>query len=113
MDTIKQPWQPTLAPRSSRVPSAGSWISYGLGTENGNLPSFMVLAPAAPYAGAQTWGSDFLPACHQGTHVIPGKTPLPNVQPRGTDSSLQQLELRFREQLNASFQQERAEEPNP
>ena len=91
-------------------PSAGSWISYGLGTENGNLPSFMVLAPAAPYAGAQTWGSDFLPACHQGTHVIPGKTPLPNVQPRGTDSSLQQLELRFREQLNASFQQERAED---
>ncbi|MED5401324.1 MAG: DUF1501 domain-containing protein, partial [Planctomycetota bacterium] len=41
-------------------PSAGSWVSYGLGTENQNLPSFMVLAPAAPYAGAQTWGSDFL-----------------------------------------------------
>ncbi len=53
-------------------PSAGSWVSYGLGTVNQNLPSFMVLAPAAPYAGAQTWASDFLPACHQGTHVVPG-----------------------------------------
>ena len=40
-------------------PSAGSWVSYGLGTVNQNLPSFMVLAPATPYAGSQTWGSDF------------------------------------------------------
>ncbi|MFM9065829.1 MAG: DUF1501 domain-containing protein, partial [Planctomycetota bacterium] len=42
-------------------PSIGSWISYGLGTENRNLPSFVVIAPSPPYAGAQTWGSDFLP----------------------------------------------------
>jgi len=89
-------------------PSAGAWVSYGLGTENQNLPSFMVLAPAAPYAGAQTWGSDFLPACHQGTHVIPGKTPLPNLQPQTSDTSLQQMELQYREQLNASYQHARA-----
>tara|TARA_B100000029_G_scaffold491113_1_gene550935 strand:- start:843 stop:2237 length:1395 start_codon:yes stop_codon:yes gene_type:complete len=89
-------------------PSAGSWVSYGLGTENQNLPSFMVLAPAAPYAGAQTWGSDFLPACHQGTHVVPGKKPLPNIQPLTSQPGLQRLELDFLSQLNRKHQQKRA-----
>ena len=74
-------------------PSVGSWVSYGLGTENQNLPSFMVIAPAAPYAGAQTWANDFLPACHQGTHVVPGKEPLPNVKPRVPAIELQKMEL--------------------
>lgn len=89
-------------------PSAGSWVSYGLGTVNQNLPSFMVLAPAAPYAGSQTWGSDFLPACHQGTHVIPGKDPLPHVRPPIKDAALQQMELAFRAQLNQAHLRERA-----
>ncbi len=74
-------------------PSLGSWVSYGLGSENANLPSFLVLAPAAPYAGAQTWGSDFLPACHQGTHVVPGPEPLANVRPRVAAADMQALEL--------------------
>src|SRR5207248_1901932 len=73
-------------------PSIGSWVSYGLGTENRNLPSFVVLAPAAPYAGGQTWGSDFLPGCHQGTHVVPGPTPVANIRPR-VPPDLQRLEL--------------------
>src|SRR5260370_12491938 len=47
-------------------PSLGSWASYGLGTVNQNLPSFVVLAPQLPYAGSQIWSSDFLPGCHQG-----------------------------------------------
>jgi hypothetical protein len=92
-------------------PSAGSWLSYGLGTVNQNLPSFMVLAPAAPYAGAQTWGSDFLPACHQGTHVIPGKEPLPNAKPQTFDVSQQKMELAFRERLNQTHLRQRAADP--
>ena len=52
-------------------PSIGSWVSYGLGTDNANLPSFMVIAPGLPYAGGQVWGSDFLPVLHQGTRIIP------------------------------------------
>ena len=83
-------------------PSVGSWVSYGLGTVNQNLPSFMVLAPAAPYAGAQTWGSDFLPACHQGTHVLPGAEPLPNIRPRNRDTEMQQMELALLGRLNQS-----------
>ncbi|WP_442507936.1 DUF1501 domain-containing protein [Novipirellula sp. SH528] len=86
-------------------PSAGAWVSYGLGTENQNLPSFMVLAPAAPYAGAQTWGSDFLPACHQGTHVMPGEQPLPNIHAK-VPAELQQMELAMLEKLNRAHLQQ-------
>jgi hypothetical protein len=89
-------------------PSVGSWVSYGLGTVNQNLPSFMVLAPAAPYAGAQTWGSDFLPGCHQGTHVIPGKEPLPNIRPRVPNPELQQMELALLGRLNMAHLKRRA-----
>jgi hypothetical protein len=89
-------------------PSVGAWVSYGLGTVNQNLPSFMVLAPSAPYAGAQTWGSDFLPACHQGTHVVPGKEPLPNIRPRVSDIELQQMELALLGRLNQAHLQRRA-----
>jgi hypothetical protein len=74
-------------------PSIGAWVSYALGTENRNLPSFVVIAPHAPYAGAQTWGSDFLPGCHQGTQLIPGKTPIPNIARRVASDRLQKLEL--------------------
>jgi hypothetical protein len=74
-------------------PSVGAWVSYGLGTENRNLPSFVVIAPALPYAGTQTWGSDFLPGCHQGTHVVPGPEPIADVRRRVATNSLQRLEL--------------------
>ena len=91
-------------------PSMGAWVSYGLGTENRNLPSFMVLAPAAPYAGAQTWGSDFLPACHQGTHVIPGKEPLPNLHPNASSIEHQQKELNLLQNLNRLHLRSRADD---
>lgn len=91
-------------------PSLGAWVSYGLGTENRNLPSFMVVAPRAPYAGAQTWGADFLPGCHQGTHVVPGPTPIPNVDRRVASSQLQELELGLIEKANRRHLASRAEE---
>ncbi|OWK43153.1 DUF1501 domain-containing protein [Fimbriiglobus ruber] len=62
-------------------PSIGAWLSYGLGTVNRNLPSFVVLAPQTPYAGGQVWASDFLPGSHQGTLVVPGPEPMRNVRP--------------------------------
>jgi hypothetical protein len=73
-------------------PSIGSWVSYGLGTFNQNLPSFMVLAPYLPYAGGQVYSSDFLPAVHQGTRIIPGGEPIPNMT-RRVSSLLQSKEL--------------------
>ena len=50
-------------------PSLGSWASYGLGSENENLPSFTVLCPGLPVVGPQLWSSSFLPGEHQGTSV--------------------------------------------
>jgi hypothetical protein len=81
-------------------PSIGSWVSYGLGTINQNLPSFVVLAPQLPYAGGQTWASDFLPPCHQGTRVIPGPEPIPDMFRRTPTKELQDLELGLLGQLN-------------
>ena len=91
-------------------PSIGAWVSYGLGTENQNLPSFIVIAPHSPYAGGQVWGSDFLPGAHQGTRVIPGNNPVPNITPR-VPGKLQELELAALRQRN---QQHLAKQPaNP
>ena len=50
-------------------PSLGSWVSYGLGTENENLPSFAVLSPGQPVVGPQLWSNSFLPGQHQGMSV--------------------------------------------
>ena len=61
-------------------PSMGSWISYGLGTFNQNLPSFIVIAPHLPYGGTQVYASDFLPAVHQGHRVLPGDNPIANLR---------------------------------
>lgn len=47
-------------------PSIGSWISYGLGTENQNLPSFITICPSSLHGGVNNWGAAFLPAIHQG-----------------------------------------------
>ncbi|HVE40992.1 MAG TPA: DUF1501 domain-containing protein [Planctomycetota bacterium] len=74
-------------------PSLGSWVSYGLGTFNQNLPSFVVIAPQLPYAGTQIFSNDFLPAYHQGTRVIPGPEPIPNLQRRGAAEEIQEMEL--------------------
>jgi hypothetical protein len=81
-------------------PSIGSWVSYGLGTMNRNLPSFVVIAPHLPYAGTQVWNNDFLPAYHQGTRVVPGKEPVPNVKPQGGTAGLQEMELGLADALN-------------
>lgn len=81
-------------------PSVGAWVSYGLGTINQNLPSFVVLAPHLPYAGGQVWASDFLPGCHQGTHVVPGPEPMPNLQRRQSAQTLQEMELGLIQALN-------------
>ena len=53
-------------------PSMGSWINYGLGTENQNLPGFITICPTSLHGGVNNFGSSFLPAAHQG---VPLGTP--------------------------------------
>ncbi len=81
-------------------PSIGSWMTYGLGTENQNLPGFVVLAPALPYAGSQVWDSDFLPAVYQGTRVLSGKEPISNLNRRVLSDKIQKDELSLLEKFN-------------
>ncbi len=92
-------------------PSIGSWVSYGLGTENRNLPSFVVIAPKSPYAGGQVWGSDFLPGSHQGTLVVPGMEPVANLRRRVGSARLQELELEAMAAMNRRHRMPRAEDP--
>lgn len=50
-------------------PSMGSWLLYGLGTENENLPGFVVLCPGKPVVGPALWGNRFLPGIYQGAQI--------------------------------------------
>jgi len=50
-------------------PSMGSWITYGLGTENQNLPAFITICPTLAHGGVNNWGAAFLPAYCQGTPI--------------------------------------------
>jgi hypothetical protein len=92
-------------------PSIGSWLSYGLGTFNRNLPSFIVIAPHSPYAGGQVWGSDFLPGAHQGTLVVPGPEPVANIQRRSPGSRLQEMELAAMAKMNERHLHARPHDP--
>jgi hypothetical protein len=63
-------------------PAVGSWVSYGLGTENENLPAFVVLPDVAyPQGGAANWGNGFLPAHYQGTPLRPEGAPILDLAP--------------------------------
>ncbi len=92
-------------------PSIGSWLSYGLGTVNKNLPSFLVLAPQMPYAGTQVWASDFLPGAHQGTRVVPGAEPIANLKPRET-TTRQKKELDAIKAFDEAHRTTRSDDPN-
>ncbi|APW62360.1 DUF1501 domain-containing protein [Paludisphaera borealis] len=82
------------------LPSLGSWISYGLGTLNTNLPSFVVLAAKEPYNGFQVWDANFLPGYHKGVRVVPGPDPLPDVRSPVPSVSRRDLEARMLRDLN-------------
>jgi hypothetical protein len=85
----------------------GSWLTYGLGTENRNLPGFVVLCPGYPILGAENWSSTFLPSVYQGTHILnQEKDPLKMVQNiRNTDltPSEQRQQLDLVDKLNRFY----------
>jgi hypothetical protein len=87
-------------------PSYGSWLLYGLGTENQNLPGYMVMCPGLPVNGAANWGSRFLPGVYQGCHMnLPidydARTVLPHLQNQHVSPSTQRRQLDFIQRLNA------------
>ncbi|TWT56875.1 hypothetical protein KOR42_02300 [Thalassoglobus neptunius] len=70
-------------------PSSGAWINYGLGTENENVPGYVVLKSGqsgVPHGGVGQWSSGYLPAEHQASIVdLDSEEPVPNIQPRELD----------------------------
>jgi hypothetical protein len=90
----------TLAGR----PSLGSWVTYGLGTENANLPGFIVMqdTPRAQVAGGpRNWGTGFMPALYQGTRLESGIEPIANLRtPSEVSAARQESKLDFLAKLN-------------
>ncbi len=85
-------------------PSLGSWLSYGLGTENQNLPGYVVLCPGKPVVGPQLWGSSFLPGIHQGCHINNSKldpqTVIQHVHNTQMPAAVQRRQVDLLQQLN-------------
>lgn len=74
-------------------PAIGSWVTYGLGTENQNLPGFVVLPDLAyPQGGAANWSNGFLPAHYQGTPLRPAGSPVLDMSPPEYVTETQQRE---------------------
>jgi hypothetical protein len=84
-------------------PSMGSWVTYGLGTENENLPGFVVLISSGvqPSAGQSAWGSGFLPSVFQGVQCrSQGEPVLYANDPQGMDRNLRRKSLDALKDLN-------------
>ncbi len=81
-------------------PSMGSWCLYGLGTENKNLPGYVVISPSQPAQGAPLWSSSFLPATYQGTVVNDLKNPIANLGNPSESSVRQRQQLDTLKRLN-------------
>ncbi len=88
-------------------PAMGSWLVYGLGTENQNLPGFVVVSPAAVFQGAQLWASSFLPSAYQGTLVRDLHNPIANLRDPLGDLPRQRANLDALRRLNEIHRRER------
>ena len=95
-------------------PSLGAWVTYGLGSENANLPGFVVLCPGLPVADVSNWRAAFLPGVYQGTHIDTRKTKvedlLDHVRNVAVTAGDQRRQLDLLAELNRRHQQPRAED---
>lgn len=94
-------------------PSMGSWVTYGLGTENQDLPGFVTVCPSLSHGGANNWGSAFLPAAYQGTPlgsagISADQVAIPFIQSQ-SPRQVQRTELDLLSQMN----RERLQEAGP
>ena len=96
-------------------PSYGSWLQYGLGNENENLPGYVVLCPGLPVNGAANWSNRFLPGIYQGTHLnlptdFKPDDVMPHLANRRLPASAQRRQLDFIQRMNAEHRAQRPEE---
>ncbi len=88
-------------------PSMGSWVVYGLGTENKNLPGFITIKPSLAHGGAKNWSAAFLPAAYQGTAIGNAgmkvkdlAEPIENLTSKRLSPELQRFELDMLQKQN-------------
>jgi hypothetical protein len=85
-------------------PSMGSWLLYGLGSVNQNLPGFVVLCPGKPVVGPQLWSNSFLPGIYQGTHInnsrIDPRSVIPNLNNGLLTAKAQREQMDLMRKLN-------------
>lgn len=95
-------------------PSLGSWLTYGLGTENQNLPGYVVLCPGKPVVGPQLWGNSFLPGIFQGCHInnskLDPKSVIAHVQNSYLNATQQRQQLDLIQELNRVHAAEREQD---
>ncbi len=92
-------------------PSLGAWVSYGLGTENRNMPAFVVLPDPGgwPKGGAPAWGNGYIPAAYQGTVVKGGAAPIEHLAtPPGVSAEQQRRTLDFIGESNRTHGESRS-----
>jgi len=96
-------------------PSMGSWLTYGLGSENDNLPGFVVLCPGYPVLGPQLWSSAFLPASRQGAYIPSGEHEpeklVRNIRNRRHTQAEQERQLALIGKMNQSYLQRIGHQP--
>ena len=102
-------------PRQSR-PSMGSWLTYGLGTENQNLPGFIAMCPGGyPIYQSQNWQSGFLPGIFQGTYIDTQHSEVDklveNVRNGRITNKEQQEQLALLRELNREHRESRSDDP--
>ncbi len=86
-------------------PSVGSWVTYGLGTENRDLPGFITICPTLAHGGVKNWGSAFLPAAYQGTPLGNASTPSTEARVKFIENSrlprdVQRMQLDLLNEIN-------------
>jgi hypothetical protein len=97
-------------------PSVGSWVAYGLGTENQNLPAYITMCPSGmPLLESQNWQSAFLPGIFQGTYIDTKQTSVDNliehIRSKSTSLADQRKQLDLLMKLNAAHQDARPNDP--
>ena len=111
VDSVNHPtamYQMNCGNRFGGDPAIGSWVTYGLGSENQDLPGFVVLPQLSfPQGGAANWGNGYLPAYFQGTALRAKGSPILDLQPpKGVTPEMQRANLDLLEKLNGGHHQE-------
>src|SRR5262245_6612969 len=97
-------------------PSYGAWITYGMGTENENLPGYIAMCPGLPVSDVSNWRSAFLPGIYQGTHVNTTRTSveelIENIHNNNVTAPEQRHQLDLLKELNHLHQENRQDDLN-